>query len=92
MFYLSRHLKTELLFAPYDMDKLHSDEEILKKLKEKIEGRCHPEYGYIIQFTRTPNSTSKLGFDISVPRIEENGAVVVVTFSAITFKGNTVST
>lgn len=49
MFYINKNLKTELAFSHYDMDKLSSDEEILKKLREKIEGRCHPEYGYLIQ-------------------------------------------
>lgn len=80
MFYINRNLKTELSFSHYDMDKLASDEEILKKLREKIEGRCHPEYGYLIQISKNQN------IDISVPRVETNNCVVVVTFSAITFK------
>lgn len=29
------------MFTPYDMDKLKSDQEILKRLKDKVEGRCH---------------------------------------------------
>ena len=36
MFYINRHLRTELLFSHYNMDRLHSDEDILKKLKEKV--------------------------------------------------------
>jgi len=40
MFYVNRNLKSELLFSHYDMDRLQNDEEILKKLKEKVEGRC----------------------------------------------------
>jgi DNA-directed RNA polymerase subunit E'/Rpb7 len=80
MFYINRNLKTELTFSHYDMDKLASDEEILKKLREKVEGRCHPEYGYLIQISKTQN------IDISVPHVETNGCVVIVTFSAITFK------
>jgi len=68
------------------MDKLHSDEEILKKLREKVEGKCHQEYGYIIQITKFGGSGTSSGIDISVPRVEGNNCVVVATFSAITFK------
>lgn len=51
-----------------------------------MEGRCHQEYGYIIQITKTPNTKSDYGIDISVPKVESHGCVVTVTFSAITFK------
>jgi DNA-directed RNA polymerase subunit E'/Rpb7 len=54
----------------------------MKKLKEKVEGRCHPEYGYLIQITKASSGVTL----ISVPQIENNGCRVVVTFSAITFK------
>lgn len=36
MFYINRYLKAELTFSHYDMDKLNSDEEILRKLKERV--------------------------------------------------------
>jgi DNA-directed RNA polymerase subunit E'/Rpb7 len=68
------------------MDKLNSDEEILRKLKERVEGRCHPDYGYLIQITKMPGTHSEQGIEISVPRVELNGCVVTVTFSAIAFK------
>ena len=88
MFYINRNLKTELTFSHYDMDKLHSDEEILNKLKEKVEGRCLHEYGYIIQVVKIDNSGGKdsAGIHISVPKVETAGCVTVVTFSAVTFK------
>jgi DNA-directed RNA polymerase subunit E'/Rpb7 len=80
MFYNYGNLKTELTFSHYDMDKLHSDDEIIKKLKDKVEGRCLPDYGYLIQVTNPDK------FKISVPHVQTHGCVVVVTFSAITFK------
>lgn len=86
MFYINRNLRTELSFTHYDMDKLSSDEEILKKLREKVEGRCHPEYGYLIQISKPQN------INISVPRVETNNCVVIVTFSAITFKRTSLTT
>jgi DNA-directed RNA polymerase subunit E'/Rpb7 len=61
MFYINRYLKAELTFSHYDMDKLNSDEEILRKLKERVEGRCHPEYGYLIQITKMPGTHSDQG-------------------------------
>lgn len=86
MFYINRNLRAELFFEHYDMDKLHSDEEVLRKLKEKVEGRCHPEYGYIIQIIKNTGSESPCGIDISVPAVENNSCRVVVIFTAITFK------
>ncbi len=65
MFYINKNLKTELAFSHYDMDKLSSDEEILKKLREKIEGRCHPEYGYLIQVPLLPSRSQKIRTSIS---------------------------
>jgi DNA-directed RNA polymerase subunit E'/Rpb7 len=86
MFYVNRNLKTELTFSHYDMDRLHNDEEILKKLKEKVEGRCLNEYGYLIQVTKKPGTKSSCGIEIGVPRITFEGCVLLVTFFAISFK------
>lgn len=61
MFYINRNLKTELLFSHYNMDRLENDEDILKRLKEKVEGRCLPEYGYILQVTKNPQAKSPCG-------------------------------
>jgi DNA-directed RNA polymerase subunit E'/Rpb7 len=55
-------------------------------LKEKVEGRCHQDYGYIIQITKSPSAKNEAGIDISLPKVESHGCVVTVTFSAITFK------
>jgi DNA-directed RNA polymerase subunit E'/Rpb7 len=86
MFYINRNLKTELFFSHYNMDRLQNDEEILKKLKDKVEGRCMQEYGYILQVTKNPNAKSNAGIDIGVPKVEVNGCTVLITFSAISFK------
>jgi DNA-directed RNA polymerase subunit E'/Rpb7 len=86
MFFMNRNLRTELLFSHYNMDLLQKDEEVLRKLKEKVEGRCLPEYGYILQVTRNPNASSKEGIEIGVPALSINGCLVTVTFSAISFK------
>lgn len=43
------------------MDRLENDEDILKRLKEKVEGRCLPEYGYILQVTKNPHVKSTSG-------------------------------
>jgi hypothetical protein len=48
------------------MDKLESDDEILKRLKDKVEGRCHPEHGYIVTLLLTGGKN----YDISVPSVE----------------------
>lgn len=80
MFYNYRNLKTELTFSHYDMDKLHSNDELIKKLKEKVEGRCLPDYGYLIQVT----NRDLIRF--SVPHVQNHGCIVTVTFCAITFK------
>ena len=86
MFYMNRNLKTELTFSHYDMDRLHNDEEILKKLKEKVEGRCLYEYGYLIQVSNKPGTKSKCGIDIGVPKVTTEGCTLTVTFSVISFK------
>lgn len=58
------------MFSPYDMDKLNSDEEILKRLRERVEGRCHAEYGYIIQLLNSGSSgNEKKSYEISVPSV-----------------------
>ena len=88
MFYIDRNLKTELSFSHYNMDRLHNDEDIMKKLKEKVEGRCLPEYGYILQVTKNPHARSNCGIEIGVPKIDHEGCVVTVIFSAIAFKRN----
>lgn len=86
MFYINRNLRTELLFSHYNMDRLQNDEDVMKKLKEKVEGRCLPEYGYILQVTKNPSAKSSCGIDIGVPHIDDKGCVVTVIFSAIAFK------
>ena len=86
MFFINRNLKTELSFSHYDMDRLQNDEEILKKLKDKVEGRCLQEYGYILQVTKNPNAKSTVGIDIAMPKVEVNACTVLITFSAISFK------
>jgi len=68
------------------MDRLQNDEEILKKLKEKVEGRCMQEYGYILQVSKNPNAKSNAGIDIGVPKVDVDGCTVLITFSAISFK------
>ena len=84
MFYINRNLKTELSFSHYNMDRLHNDDDIMRKLREKVEGRCLPEYGYILQVnhpfikgnpqerqvTKNPHARSSCGIEIGVPRID----------------------
>lgn len=86
MFYINRYLKAELTFSHYDMDKLSSDKDIHDKLRKHVEGRCHQDYGYLIQITKMAGTKSPLGIEISVPRVQSQGCVVTVTFNAITFK------
>ena len=69
MFVLLRDLKTTINVSPYDMDKLGMEEEIVKRVKDKIEGRCLPEYGYIIQFVKKVGAEEK-SYKISVPAVE----------------------
>ena len=47
------------------MDKLDSDDEILKRLKERVEGRCHAEHGYIVTLLLTAGKN----YEISVPSV-----------------------
>ena len=70
MFFINRNLRTELTFSHYNMDRLRDDEEVLKKLKDKVEGRCLQEYGYILQVTKNPMAKSSAGIDIGVPKVE----------------------
>lgn len=86
MFFINRNLKTELSFSHYNMDRLHDDDEVLKKLKEKVEGRCLQDYGYILQVTKNPNAKSNAGIFIDVPKVTNNACTVLITFSAISFK------
>ena len=52
MFYLVRNLKTCLIFSPHDMDRLNRLSFIATVLKEKMEGLCFNEYGYIVKITK----------------------------------------
>ena len=70
MFSLVRCLKTAIVFPPHDMNKLSDENEIIKRVKDKIEGRCLTEYGYIIQFVQSSGSEENKGYKISVPSVE----------------------
>ena len=61
------------------MHLIAKDSEIIKRLKEKIEGRCFLEHGYIIRFVED-------GYNIGVPVVEDSGCKVEVRFNAISFK------
>lgn len=90
MFYLVKNLKTEVVFSPYDMDKLSRSTEVISRVRDKIEGRCHSEYGYIIQIANVANygKDGSQHYLISTPEVREEGCVLYVTFSAICFKGS----
>jgi DNA-directed RNA polymerase subunit E'/Rpb7 len=79
MFYEVKNLLTSIVVAAYEMQILAKDAEIIKRLKQKMEGRCMMEYGYIIKIL-TDN------YRISEPVVEEDGCRVEIRFSAITFK------
>jgi DNA-directed RNA polymerase subunit E'/Rpb7 len=49
MFYVSKNIETEVFFTHHDMHKTCSDPEVLRRLRQKVEGYCDNEYGYIIQ-------------------------------------------
>ena len=55
MFYLVKKLKTSVVFSPYDMDKLARSSEVISRVRERVEGRCHSDYGYIIQIAEVPS-------------------------------------
>lgn len=40
MFYISRNIETEVFFPHNDMDLTGDDLEILKRLRDKVEGFC----------------------------------------------------
>ncbi len=52
MFFLVRNLKTNLGFTPHDMDKLHSESAIVQMLRDKVEGLCFNEYGFVVKITK----------------------------------------
>ena len=89
MFYLVKKLKTKVVFSPYDMDKLSRSDEVMNRVRERVEGRCHSDYGYIIQIADVPSYGKDFSkhYLISVPEVTEDGCVLEVTFSAICFKG-----
>lgn len=49
MFYVSKNMETEVFFTHHDMYKTCSEQEVLRRLRQKVEGYCDNEYGYIIQ-------------------------------------------
>jgi DNA-directed RNA polymerase subunit E'/Rpb7 len=49
MFYEIKNLLTSIIVPAHEMQILAKDVEIIKRLKEKMEGRCLTEYGYIIR-------------------------------------------
>lgn len=49
MFYISRNIETEVFFTHHEMDKAGTESEVLRRLRQKVEGYCDQEYGYIIQ-------------------------------------------
>lgn len=92
MFYLVKNLKTSLLFPPHEMHKLGNETHIIKRLKDKVEGRCNSEYGYIIQQSLdgsygSDSEGNPRHYKVSVPEVVENGCKVTIVFSAICFKG-----
>jgi len=68
MFFIDRKVKVKFLFEPYEMNLLSSDSdpEILKRVKERVEARCHEKYGFIIQVTTW-------GIVVSPPKIKAEG-------------------
>lgn len=52
MFFLVRNLKTTLHFIPHDMDKLHTDKAIVQMLRDKMEGMCFNEFGFIVKIVK----------------------------------------
>jgi len=81
MFFIDRKIRVRFLFEANEIDLLSddSDAEIIKRVKERVEGRCHEKYGFIIQVTN-------YAIEVSPPKILSNGCEFVVTFSAIIFK------
>lgn len=49
MFYIVRNLQTEVPFAHSEMHRVAEEEEVLKRLRAKVEGICDQEHGYLIQ-------------------------------------------
>ena len=71
MFYLVKKLKTKVVFSPYDMDKLARSDEVMNRVRERVEGRCHSDYGYIIQIADVPSYGKDFSkhYLISVPEV-----------------------
>lgn len=82
MFYEVKNLLTSIVVAAFEMQILAKDAELIKRLKQKMEGRCLIEYGYIIKILTD-------SYRISEPVVEEDGCRVEIRFSAITFKRTT---
>lgn len=64
-------------------------EEVKREDRRTVSSRIrisHPSTSFLIQVTKNQN------IDISVPRVESNNCIVVVTFSAITFKRTSLPT
>lgn len=49
MFILERELTATVIFQFEELERLGYGEEILRRLREKVEHRCVHEFGYIVQ-------------------------------------------
>lgn len=85
MFYISRNIETEVFFPHNDMDLTGDDVEILKRLREKVEGFCDQEYGFLIQVIANPSS-SEMGMVIDRVDIRKDGLYIKTKFTCITFR------
>jgi hypothetical protein len=82
MFYISRNIETEIFFTHHDMDKAGSDAEVLRRLRDKVEGYCDQEYGCLIQVI--VSSETKLLIDRI--DIRKEGLYAKVKFTCISFR------
>jgi DNA-directed RNA polymerase subunit E'/Rpb7 len=81
MFYISCNIETEVFFTHHDTDKAGSDAEVLKRLRQKVEGYCDQEYGFIIQVVG-----GEAGVSIEKVEVRKEGLFARVKFKCITFR------
>ena len=62
MFYIIDDLVSTIIVNASEMHLIAKDTEIIKRMKEKIEGKCSMQHGYIIKILDE-------GYDIEVPSI-----------------------
>lgn len=67
------------------MDLTGDDLEILKRLRDKVEGFCDQEYGFLIQVIANQTS-SELGMVIDRVDIRKDGLYIKTKFTCITFR------